>query len=142
VKILLKNSEGKYLLVRRNPKKYPEVGAKWDIVGGRINPGSPLLNNLKREIKEEVDLDYTGQPKLVATQDIFLPPLNLPLRKGEKISRHVVRLTYIGELDGEPKIDSDHLEAKWFTAAEIKAMDASILDSFFKNLLDQDIIKL
>ncbi len=54
MKILLKNKEGKYLLVRRNPKKYPEVGAKWDIVGGRIEPGSSLIENLKREIKEEV----------------------------------------------------------------------------------------
>ena len=54
VKVFLKNLQGKYLLVRRSPKKYPEVGALWDIVGGRINPGSPLLENLKREKKEEL----------------------------------------------------------------------------------------
>ncbi len=48
VKILLKNSEGEYLLLRRNPKKYPEVGAKWDIVGGRIVAGTSLLENLRR----------------------------------------------------------------------------------------------
>ena len=66
VKILLKNKDGKYLLVRRNPKKYPEVGPKWDIVGGRIIPGTPLLDNLRREIKEEVNLDYAGEPQLVS----------------------------------------------------------------------------
>jgi len=33
VKVLLKNKEGKFLLIRRSPKKYPEVGPKWDIVG-------------------------------------------------------------------------------------------------------------
>ncbi len=60
VKALLKNKNGKYLLLRRNPKKYPDVGPKWDIVGGRINPGSLLLENLKREIKEEVGLDYVS----------------------------------------------------------------------------------
>jgi len=43
VKILLKNSEGKYLLIRRSAEKYPEVGARWDIVGGRID-GEPKLD--------------------------------------------------------------------------------------------------
>ena len=131
VKILFKNSDGKFLLVRRNPKKYPEVGPKWDLPGGRIIPGTSLIDNLKREIKEEVSLNYIGEPKLVAAQDIL------------KIAdRHVVRLTYTGELDGQPVIDDDHLEAKWFSSEEIKAMDISILDSFFKELIGQKIIKL
>ena len=131
VKVLLKNGEGKYLLVRRNPEKYPEVGAKWDIVGGRIEAGAPLLDNLRREIKEEVGLDYQGEPKLVAAQDI--------LKSSEK---HVVRLTYLGEIDGNPVIDADHLEAKWFAAEEIKVMGADILDSFFRELLDKGEIKI
>ena len=129
VKALLKNREGKYLLLRRNPKKYPEVGAKWDIIGGRINPGSPLLENLKREIMEEAGLDYQGTPKLVAAQDIL-----------KSADKHVVRLTYIGEMDGQPKIDEEHLEARWFTSAEIKALGVGELDSFFKELVDKEII--
>jgi ADP-ribose pyrophosphatase YjhB (NUDIX family) len=131
VKALLKNREGKYLLLRRNPKKYPEVGPKWDIIGGRINPGSPLLENLKREIKEEAGLGYQGTPKLVAAQDIL-----------KSADRHVVRLTYIGAMDGEPKIDEEHLEAKWFAADEIKTMSVTELDSFFKELVDKEIITL
>ncbi|HEA84446.1 MAG TPA: NUDIX hydrolase, partial [Candidatus Wildermuthbacteria bacterium] len=57
VKILLQNKDGKYLLVRRSPEKYPEIEAKnsWGIVGGRIIPGSPLFENLKREVKEETE---------------------------------------------------------------------------------------
>ncbi len=131
VKILLKNSEGRYLLARRNPKKYPEVGPKWDIIGGRIKPGTPLLDNLKREIKEEVGLDYAGQPRLAAAQDIL------------KIAdRHVVRLAYLGEIDGEPKIDDDHLEAKWLTADEIRQLPEPESDSFFKRLLDTGAVEL
>lgn len=125
VKILLKNREGKFLFVRRNPKKYPEVGPKWDIVGGRIVPGTPLIENLKREIKEEVGLDYIGRPKLVAAQDIL-----------KSADKHVVRLTYLGTIDGHPKIDEESLEAKWFTPNEIKSLDVSTLDSFFKELID------
>ncbi len=131
VKILLKNSEGKYLLVRRNPKKYPEVGPKWDIVGGRIDPGSTLMDNLRREIKEEVGLDYTGEPKLAAAQDILKVP-----------GRHVVRLTFLGEIEGEPKIDDDHLEVKWFLDKEIREMSEEMLDIFFKELLDKEVVRL
>src|SRR5882762_9709741 len=96
VKALLKNKEGKYLLVRRNPKKYPEVGPKWDIVGGRINIGSPLIDNLKREIKEEVGLEYTGKPQLLAAQDIL-----------KSVEKHVVCLSYLGEIEGHPAIDEE-----------------------------------
>lgn len=54
VKVLLKNPEGKYLLVKRSNKKYPEVGATWDIVGGRIDPGLPLLENLKEVLDKRL----------------------------------------------------------------------------------------
>jgi ADP-ribose pyrophosphatase YjhB (NUDIX family) len=130
VKILLKNSEGKFLLIRRNPKKYPEVGPKWDIVGGRIEPGSPLLENLRREIKEEIGLDYGDEPVLVGAQDILRVP-----------GRHVVRLSFQGQIDGEPKLDDDHLEAKWFTLEEIKALPEAELDIYFKELLDKNKFK-
>lgn len=131
VKILLKNSEGKYLLVRRNPKKYPEVGPKWDIVGGRINPGTSLLENLKREIKEEVNLEYQGVPNLVSAQDILRVE-----------GRHVVRLTYTGEINGEPKLDDDHLEVKWFSSEELKSLSDTELDIYLKELIEKSILIL
>lgn len=48
VKIFLKNKDGKYLLVKRSPEKYKNVRGDWDIVGGRIEMGSTLIENLKR----------------------------------------------------------------------------------------------
>ncbi len=130
VKALLKNPEGKYLLVRRNPDKYPEVGAKWDIVGGRIDAGSPLLKNLKREIKEETQLDLIKEPQLIAAQDILRVP-----------GRHIVRMTYVGEISGEPVLDEEHDEYKWFDLDEIRLMPEKLLDIYFKELLDKGIIK-
>ncbi|MDO8474174.1 MAG: NUDIX domain-containing protein [bacterium] len=127
VKAFLKNNGGKYLLVRRSSEKYPEVGAKWDIVGGRIEPGSPLLENLKREIMEEVSLELTEEPVLVAAQDILRAP-----------GKHVVRLTYVGTIAGEPKLDNDHTEFRWFTKEELKNIED--LDIYFKELLDNNKI--
>jgi ADP-ribose pyrophosphatase YjhB (NUDIX family) len=129
VKILLKNEAGKYLLVRRNPKKYQEVGPKWDIVGGRIEPGTPLLANLDREVDEETKLKITSVPVLIAAQDILRVP-----------GRHVVRLTYMGITSGEPKIDEESLEYGWFTADQMRAMSSEELDIYFKELLDKGLL--
>ncbi len=127
VKILLKNTEGKYLILHRNIKKYPEVKTKWDIVGGRIEPCMPLLENLKREIKEETQLDLVKEPKLIAAQDILRIP-----------GRHVVRLSYIGEISGEPILSDEHIEYKWLNISEIKKL--SDLDIYFRKLLDKGLI--
>jgi 8-oxo-dGTP diphosphatase len=121
VKVLLKNTEGKFLLVRRNPKKYPEVGAEWEIPGGRIDPGSTLLDNLKREVMEETGLVLSSPVKLVAAQDIL------------REDRHVVRLTYTGTIDGNPKIDEEHTEYKWFSGEDIKNLGE--IDKYFKELV-------
>lgn len=132
VKVLLKNPEGKYLLLKRSAEKYPEIaqfGDMWDIVGGRVNPGSSLIDNLKREVREEVGLDLTSEPKLIAAQDIL------------RIStKHVVRLTYTANITGEPEIDgTDHVDFGWFTLGELKSIKN--LDVYFKELLDRGIIE-
>lgn len=122
VKILLKNKKGKYLLLRRSLKKYPEIQGRWDLVGGRINPGSTLLENLKREIKEEAGLKVIGEPKLIAAQDIISQ------------DRHVVRLTYFGETAGQVKLDIEENDRyKWYSFEEIKNLEN--LDIYFKKLL-------
>ena len=132
VKVLLKNPEGKFLFVRRNPKKYPEVGPKWDIVGGRINIGTPLLENLKREVMEETKLEMTSTPRLVGGQDI----LNVEKFPG----RHIVRLTYTADTSGTPVIDEESLEFAWFTMVELKALPENELDQYLKAILDSNLI--
>ena len=129
VKVLLKNSEGKYLLLKRSPEKYPEVDNPWDIIGGRIDPGVSLFENLKREVKEETSLDLEKEPRLVAAQDIL-----------KVANRHVIRLTYTGNIEGEPTIDEDHSEYKWLDADELR--DLNGLDEFFKKLLNSGDIEL
>lgn len=127
VKALLRNKEGKYLLVKRSPEKYPEAANRWDIVGGRINPGQTLVENLKREIKEETNLDLKKEPNLVAAQDIL-----------RIAGKHIVRLTFVGEIDGMPELDEDHTEFRWLTEEEVMNIDH--LDIYVKELIDKRII--
>lgn len=129
VKVILKNQKGEVLLLRRNPFKYPEIGPTWDIVGGRIDVGISLIENLKREVKEETGLILENEPKLLYAQDI----LNISRFPG----RHVVRLTYIANISGEPVIDEESLEYKWVALSNLK--DAEDLDRFLKEVVDNVI---
>ncbi|MEK7173317.1 MAG: NUDIX hydrolase [Patescibacteria group bacterium] len=124
VKILLRNKDGKYLLIKRSPIKYPNASGSWDIAGGRIEPGSTLFDNLKREVKEETNLDLIEQPKLIGAQDILRVP-----------GKHIVRLTYIGTAEGQVKLDEkENIEFKWLAIDEIKKI--SDLCVYLKELLD------
>lgn len=111
VKALIKNSEGKFLVLERSLAKYPEVPNRWDIPGGRIDAGTSLLENLAREIKEETGLILVGEPHLLAAQDILRIP-----------GRHVVRLTYLVSVEkGEPKLNGEeHDRYDWFTVEELR----------------------
>ena len=128
VKVFLKNKEGKYLLIKRSSVKYPDVKDPWDIVGGRIDPGSPLLENLKREVKEETGLPIVSEPRLVAAQDIMPNP-----------EKHVVRLTYVADTEGEPVLDtSENTEYRWLSVEEIKKQEG--LDKYAKEVLEKNLI--
>lgn len=107
-------------------EKYKGTKGSWDIVGGRIDPGSPLLENLQREVTEETQLKITSEPRLIYAQDIILADKE----------RHVVRLTYIASTEGEPILDlSENTEFKWLTFEELKEQDD--LDIYVKEIIEK-----
>ena len=128
VKVFLKNQDGKYLLVKRSPVKYPNVKGSWDIVGGRIDPGSSLIDNLRREVREETRLEIISEPKLITAQDII-----------PNAEKHVVRLTYVAETSGEPVLDvEENTEFRFLTIAEIsKELD---LDKYVAEVIRLGLI--
>ena len=128
VKVVLRNSEWKMLLLRRSEEKYGKTDGCWDIVGGRIDIGTPLLENLAREIREETGLEMTSVPKLIAAQDILRSP-----------EKHVVRLTYIGTVDGEPVLDTaENTDYRWMSFEELRAEPD--LDGYVKEILSAGLL--
>ncbi|MEK7128620.1 MAG: NUDIX domain-containing protein [Patescibacteria group bacterium] len=121
VKILLKNQESKYLVICRSAEKYPKVGRQWELAGGRIIPGSSLIENIKREVREETGLEITSEPRLIAAQDII------------KSHKHIVRLTYTGEARGEVRLSDEHTDYKWLSLREISVLEP--LDEYLKEVL-------
>ncbi|MBM2817970.1 MAG: GDP-mannose mannosyl hydrolase [Parcubacteria group bacterium] len=124
VKVILENEQGEYLLLRRSLDKYPEVKGRWDIVGGRINPGQKLIENLRREIREETGLKLIDVPRLIAAQDII-----------PNVERHVVRLTYVGKAEGNIVLDTSENDLyRWYSFEELQALHD--VDIYFKELLN------
>lgn len=128
VKIILQNKEGKYLVILRSADKYPDAGAKWEIAGGRINPGTPLIENLRREVKEETGLEITGEPKLITAQDIFSKIKN----------KQIVRLTYSGFADGEVKLSNEHTDYQWLSREELVKIEP--IDPVLKEVFEKFIL--
>jgi 8-oxo-dGTP pyrophosphatase MutT (NUDIX family) len=125
VKSFLRNSEGNYLLLHRSSVKYPGTKGTWDIPGGRIEPGSRLIDNLRREVKEETRLELGSEPILLSAQDI--------IPNGEK---HVVRLTYFARADGVPVLDTEeNVEYEWLSLAELKKHDD--VDIYVRELIEK-----
>lgn len=129
VKIFLKNKEGKYLLLKRSPIRYPNIKNFWDIPGGRMKPGTTLFENIKREVFEETKLSVSDEPELIWAQDIIRSP-----------EKHIVRLTFHANAEGEPILDDEHLEFKWATLEDVRKMKE--LDEFTREIFREDFSKV
>lgn len=122
VKVALKNKDGNILLLRRSERGYAPLAGQWDLPGGRIDRGKTLFENLQREILEETGLRLESEPVLLAAQDII------------DDSRHVVRLTYSGRIDGNVILNEEHTAYRWFSKEEMENLSEE-LDRFTRQIL-------
>ena len=125
VKILLQNTERKFLILQRNLEKYPDITKErsLDIPGGRIEKGVSLFTNLQREVREETGLELEDEPNLIIAEDII------------KTDKHVVRLTYAGLVQGEPTLSEEHSSYQWLSLEELKTIKG--LDSYTLNAINK-----
>src|SRR5690348_15700746 len=111
VKVFLYFKQTNRYLVLQRAKPYPnEKYCKWDVPGGRIIPGEPLIKALKREVKEETGLSIKKIDKVLLVQDILRVK-----------SKHTVRVTFLAETSsGQVKLDpQEHQSFQWLTLPEI-----------------------
>lgn len=123
VKALIKNNKGSCLFLKRSQPLLDGTGIKWDVPGGRIDPAEDLFTALRREINEETGLRLESEPKLVKAQDIFLRDKDL----------HVVRLTYVVNLDGEAELSDEHTKFKWVPINDMYKLD---MDSYLREVVE------
>lgn len=96
----------KILLLKR--KKYPFKNY-WSLPGGHLEFKETAIDCIKREVKEETNLDFS--PRFYKYQDEIIP----------KINWHAIVLFFRGSFRGKLKPQKSEVkEIKWFSKSEIK----------------------
>ena len=108
---LVWNAENQVLMVRT--QKWSDL---WGIPGGKIKFGEPSLDALRREIKEETNLDITDIT-FVLVQDCIHS-------KQFYRDAHFVLLNYTCRMQGpcDVKLNDEAQEFRWMTSAQALAM--------------------
>lgn len=98
--------DGKLLVIKRRPND-PHKPDAWDIPGGRLELGEDPFEGLKRETREETDLNI----------NIIMPISvhHFVRDDGQKITLVI----YLCEqVSGEIKLSEEHTEFKWLDLTE------------------------
>ncbi|MET7698491.1 MULTISPECIES: (deoxy)nucleoside triphosphate pyrophosphohydrolase [unclassified Streptomyces] len=104
---------GRLLAARRSAP--PELAGRWELPGGKVEPGEAPEDALVRELREELGIEAAPMERVEG---------EWPLRPG-----YVLRVWTARLLAGEPRPLEDHDELRWLTPGEIWDVD----------WLDQDV---
>lgn len=109
---IIKNDNDEILILRRHPKSRTNPH-KWELPGGKVDPGEFFDDALIREIKEETSLDGKIGDFCEAVQDDYVH------------KRTVQIIMYLKELKGEVKISDEHDDWMWASLDKIKELELS-----------------
>lgn len=108
---MIANREGKILLTKRSKNAKNEKG-KWEVPGGAVEFGETLVGAIKREMKEELDIEIEIIEQLPAADHII-----------PEDHQHWVPTTFLAKLNGRklPRImEPDKCdEIGWFSLSEM-----------------------
>jgi len=81
-----------------------DAAGKWELPGGRVEPGESEVDALRRECAEELDVE-------ISVGERVGPDVGLPGGK-------VLRIFVAGLAEGEPRA-VEHLELRWLTSDQL-----------------------
>ena len=112
--------DGKMLIARR--RRGRTLGGKWEFPGGKIEPGETPKECLKREIKEEFDIESEVGDFLISSKFTYcFVPIEL--------------LAYrVKHSSGDFKMN-DHEEIRWVRLSELKLYDFLPADRLIVEML-------
>ena len=115
---------GKVLLVKRSHTDN-FLQNVWEFPGGGVESGEDLHSALKRELKEEVDLD-------ISKERVNLIGVSEEISKTDSI-KHEIQFNYEIILSSEPKItlSPEHSDYGWVTNCDNR------FDDFLRDILKQ-----
>ena len=115
-----KNDE--ILILKRHPNSRTNPN-KWELPGGKVDPGEDFDKALIREFKEETNLAVELGSLVGAVQEDFSHKKTIAL---------VMKVVILENI--EVKISDEHIDWKWATIEEIKDLKIS---NWFETLLKE-----
>ena len=111
------DESGRVLLTRRAVE--PAVGA-WDLPGGFVDEGEHPLQTLRRELREETNLEVEPLEFLGVWNDVY---------GGDSTAKSTVNLFWTARVvGGEPRAADDVSELGWFAREELPRDDEFAFD--------------
>ena len=112
---VIEDNRGRILLVKHKKERGGYWQGKWICPGGELEFGEEIKEGIKREVKEETNLEIELVRPLV--------PFDRIVKSDERTSLHVIYIDYIAKLlGGELKVGSDAGEALWVEKKNIPKM--------------------
>ncbi|GAA2480726.1 (deoxy)nucleoside triphosphate pyrophosphohydrolase [Streptomyces gobitricini] len=99
--------EGRLLAARRSAP--PELAGRWELPGGKLEPGETAEQALVRELREELGVEAEPGERI---------PGEWPLAPGYVLQVWTVRI-----VSGEPRPLEDHDELRWLFRHELDTVD-------------------
>ncbi|MDT0453831.1 (deoxy)nucleoside triphosphate pyrophosphohydrolase [Streptomyces hesseae] len=99
--------EGRLLAARRSAP--PELAGRWELPGGKLEPGESAPEALVRELREELGIEAEPVDRIAG---------EWPLKPGYVLQVWTARL-----LEGEPRPLEDHDELRWLAPENVGEVD-------------------
>lgn len=128
--------DNKILILRRHPKSRNNPH-KWELPGGKVDPGEFFDDALIRELKEETNLDVNIVSLFEAVEDRFTS------RRTHQFINTVQLMMNLEIISGEVQISDEHDDFKWATIEELKDLyDNEMLTGSLKSTLEKRNFKI
>ena len=115
---VIKDKDDRILLVKHIPERGGFWQGKWICPGGELEAGETIEEGIKREVREETQLEIDLLTPLPPFESIF---------KNEKGTLHVIYIDYLARvIRGELKAKSDIGEAIWVKRELIPRMQDTL----------------
>ncbi len=112
---VIKDDSDRVLLVKHRPERGGFWQGKWICPGGKLELGERIEDGIKREVKEETNLEIRLTTPLV--------PFERIVESEGQTKLHVIYIDYLAEIsNGDLKPDSDIGEARWVPRKEIPSI--------------------
>jgi len=109
---IIEDEAGRILLVKHVPERGGFWQGKWICPGGALESGETIEEGIRREVKEETQLEIELTAPLL--------PFDRIVKSNDEVTLHVIYIDYLARVTGgELKTGSDVGEALWIEKERI-----------------------